>query len=288
MKQIGIYHSRDFDGLTSAAIMKLKYPNIVLIGYDYGEPFDFNQLKDSEVIMSDVSFSMPEMKKIFVLTNGNFTWIDHHISAINEYEEYKKENPGLKIETVLNTKFAACELTWHHLFPDLNLPLGVKLLGRYDVFDKKDKKYFDEVILPFQYGMRYLSKDINDYPNYILINNNKIDDIINIGKITYNFEIKQNEKTAKANSFEFNFDGLRAICLNSSNFSSLIFDSIYNPDKHDIMFRFNYNGKEWIVSLYSEKPNIDCSKYAKSYGGGGHKGAAGFQIKDINNILNLK
>ncbi len=36
---IGIYHSADLDGFTSGAIIKRKYPNAKMIGYDYGNPF---------------------------------------------------------------------------------------------------------------------------------------------------------------------------------------------------------------------------------------------------------
>jgi nanoRNase/pAp phosphatase (c-di-AMP/oligoRNAs hydrolase) len=39
--------------------------------------------------------------------------------------------------------------------------------------------------------------------------------------------------------------------------------------------------KLWNVSLYSTKPEIDCGEIAKSFGGGGHKGAAGFQGKEL-------
>ena len=51
---------------------------------------------------------------------------------------------------------------------------------------------------------------------------------------------------------------------------------------------FKYDGKikKWVVSLYTTKINIDVSKIAKLYGGGGHKGAAGFVSDDINLFLN--
>jgi nanoRNase/pAp phosphatase (c-di-AMP/oligoRNAs hydrolase) len=42
---------------------------------------------------------------------------------------------------------------------------------------------------------------------------------------------------------------------------------------------FSFDGDEWIISLYSR--NIDVSEIAKKYGGGGHKGAAGFHCKDL-------
>ena len=47
--------------------------------------------------------------------------------------------------------------------------------------------------------------------------------------------------------------------------------------KHDIMLPFasHKNGK-WKLSLYSTKKKINCGEIAKLFGGGGHKGAAGF------------
>jgi nanoRNase/pAp phosphatase (c-di-AMP/oligoRNAs hydrolase) len=35
------------------------------------------------------------------------------------------------------------------------------------------------------------------------------------------------------------------------------------------------------VSLYSTRDDIDCGAIAKTYGGGGHKGAAGFQCDTL-------
>jgi hypothetical protein len=69
----------------------------------------------------------------------------------------------------------------------------------------------------------------------------------------------------------------RCICLNTPLFSSQSFDSVYDTEKHDLMVPFAKmaNGK-WKVSLYSTKPEIDCGVIAKTFGGGGHKGAAGF------------
>jgi len=58
---IGIYHNADVDGFMSGAIMKLKYPDIKLIGYNYGMPFDMNIIFNEDVIMSDISLPMRSM-----------------------------------------------------------------------------------------------------------------------------------------------------------------------------------------------------------------------------------
>ena len=53
-------------------------------------------------------------------------------------------------------------------------------------------------------------------------------------------------------------------------------------EPYDLMITFcRRKDKLWNVSLYSTKPDIDCGAIAKSFGGGGHKGAAGFQCKDL-------
>jgi nanoRNase/pAp phosphatase (c-di-AMP/oligoRNAs hydrolase) len=45
---------------------------------------------------------------------------------------------------------------------------------------------------------------------------------------------------------------------------------------YDACLSFYYDGKTWTVSMYSE--TIDCRPIAKKYGGGGHRGAVGWQI----------
>jgi len=41
----------------------------------------------------------------------------------------------------------------------------------------------------------------------------------------------------------------------------------------------------WNFSLYNDNGLVDCSVIAKQFGGGGHKGASGFRIKDIDKII---
>lgn len=53
-------------------------------------------------------------------------------------------------------------------------------------------------------------------------------------------------------------------------------------EPYDLMITFvRRTDKLWNVSLYSTKEYVDCGAIAKSFGGGGHKGAAGFQCKEL-------
>jgi nanoRNase/pAp phosphatase (c-di-AMP/oligoRNAs hydrolase) len=77
------------------------------------------------------------------------------------------------------------------------------------------------------------------------------------------------------------FDGWRAIICNGYDGSPL-FDSVYNPDEHDIMISYiQRKDGTWSYGMYSDKPEVHCGEIAKKYGGGGHKGASGFNLKDL-------
>lgn len=283
---ICIYHSRDLDGYTSGFIVKRKYPDAVLIGYDYGQPIPWDKLPKGEpVIMIDVSLSMTDMLKL-AMHSGDLTWIDHHISAINEFNS--RSWPGREMKAVLDNGIAACEIAWGYFFPNESMPEAIKLLGEYDTWRNTDKKRWENQILPFQFGMRIHCSSPETFPINVLdhdISYEKVWDIIEQGNTVLKYQAQVNESQCKKASFEFNFEGLRAICLNGGGFNSDVFKSVYDPEKHDVMMPFQFNGQFWSISLYTTHDHIDCSAITKLKGGGGHKKAAGFQVQDIKSVF---
>ena len=283
---IAIYHNKDLDGWCSGAIIRAKHRNAQMIGYDYGEPFTFPF--EEEVIMADVSLKMDDMFTLAELNDCNFTWIDHHISAINEYKQwmerlgFREMNP---IEAVLDPAKSACELTWNYLFADREMPETVRLLGEYDTWRNQDQAHWNQRVLPFQFGMRLICNSLDTFPMYMLMDNDEmVGEIIEKGKTVLEYQKNFNESQCR-NAFETELFGLRAICLNAGGFNSDLFKSIYDPQKHDIMVPFQWNGNTWSVSLYTTHDLIDCSALAKGMGGGGHRKAAGFKTDDINFLI---
>jgi len=269
-----IYHSRDLDGHTSGAILKMKFPEATLIGYDYGEPIPI--LPDNErIILVDVSFPIEDMFRI-VSKSLSFLWIDHHISKINEFRAQTTVPPH--ITTLLRDGVAACELAWEYAYPQVPIPIAVKLLGMYDTWRNQDQAYWEQRIMPFQYGMRTMCQSPESFPVNLFdtVSEEDVDEIVSLGKIILDYQREQDTRAAKG-AFEFYWLGLRVIALNGGGFNSNAFKSVYNPEKHDLMMPFKWAGKYWIFSLYTEKA-IDCSLIAESFGGGGHKKAAGFQL----------
>ena len=65
--------------------------------------------------------------------------------------------------------------------------------------------------------------------------------------------------------------------------NSLVFgEQLTNGSKvFGIVYYYSYMNKNWLYSIYSADPSFDCSKVAEHFGGGGHKGAAGFSSDEL-------
>lgn len=290
---ICIYHNRDLDGYTSAAIVKQAYPDAKLIGFDYGQELPMHQIPGgTPIIMVDVSLPMDKMLELSRHSGYSLTWIDHHISAINEYNSFVGDGETF-CKAILENGISACEGTWKFLYPNIEMPPAVMLLGEYDTWRNQDKDKWENTILPFQFGMRLCCNSPETFPHELFqIDFNSsiegvptLQQIIYEGKIVLKYQASVNEVQCNKASFETTFNGLRAICLNGGGFNSDVFRSVYDESKHDIMMPFQFDGNQWTISLYTTKDSVDCSVIAKSHGGGGHKKAAGFQVKHIGTVF---
>lgn len=283
---ICIHHNKDLDGFTSGAIVKRKFPDCKLIGWDYGNPIP--EMPDNEdIVLIDISFPMEDMAELRKRSKS-LTWIDHHISAFKDWTEVSAKNPYLMgIKYVFELGIAACEIGWKYYFPDEKIPEAVLLLGEYDTWRNQDEYQWENRILPFQYIMRLKCNSAESFPQELF--NLKpdfdgsipeIERDIEIGKLILKYQRGQDERAMKA-SFVIDFEGLRALVLNVGGASSNTFLSVWDEEKHDIMIPFFYSGNKWTFSIYTTKEDIDCSALAKARGGGGHKKAAGFISKTL-------
>jgi oligoribonuclease NrnB/cAMP/cGMP phosphodiesterase (DHH superfamily) len=271
------YHSADLDGHCSGAIVKRKYPGCEMIGINYGDEFPWESIAPGEkVFMVDFGLQpfsdMERLQKV-----SELIWIDHHKSALADAAK-----AGFVAGGVVKDGRAGCELTWEFLFPEQPIPWAVHLLGRYDVWD-----HSDEHTLPFQYGMRNAADTLpenQDFWGKVFCGGDFFTKTLNEGSLIIRYEKVQNEKFCKTYAFETEFDGIKGICVNRGLTNSKVFDSVYDPERHRLMITFcrlKPPAGKWTVSLYSTREDVDCGALAKSFGGGGHKGAAGFQCEDL-------
>jgi uncharacterized protein len=288
MKTICIYHSRDLDGWMSGAIVKLRYPDIELLGWDYGQPIpDLSAY--NKIIMCDISFPLVNMDLIasgIGSIQNNFIWIDHHISAIKECSFEVDGSYMAGYGGIRDTKFAACELTWMYFFPDTKMPELVRLLGRYDCFGHKGTDE-EQKVLEFQYAARTYWKSLNDCYDALFQNDDRIVGLFGeLGKGIYKYLCTEAEQ-AYANRFTIELDGYYFACVNKERFNPINFGIDYHNDKansdrcYDGFACFWYSNGKYNYSLYNDNGVVDCSVIAKNRGGGGHKGASGFITTQI-------
>lgn len=278
-----VHHTADCDGYASGAIVKIAAEEMnsktMLIGYDYGQPFPWHLIQPNKaVVMIDVSLPMDDMLKLAKHSSMQLTWIDHHISAINDYKA-KCEELGVNFcNAVLNDEIAACEIAWQHYFPTRPLPTAIELLGMYDTWRNEQTNYWQTDILPFQYGMRMHCTSPETFPYNILKDNDFVRDVIKEGAAILKYQANIDQSAMKS-SFVITWNGYQCLCVNKSGMNSIAFKSIYDESIHDIIMPFFFNGKFWTFSLYTTK-EINCSILAQSMGGGGHIRASGFQVDD--------
>jgi oligoribonuclease NrnB/cAMP/cGMP phosphodiesterase (DHH superfamily) len=252
---------------------------IELIGINYGESFPWDRIAPREpVLMVDFSLQpFSDMVRLRELTDA-LVWVDHHKTALADAHAAEwtlKHVPGIR-----EVGIGACVLLWRYLFPNEPVPRAVQLLGEYDVWD-----HHDPDCLPFQYGARLLDLD-PVHPLWLpLLSDagNLVKRTVEDGRIVMRYQAQQNEGHAKCLCFDAELDGLRLIAANAGPTNSQFFDSVWDPKRYDAMCVFQYRPKsqKWTISLYTDKPDVDVSEVAKAHGGGGHKGAAGFQLSHV-------
>ena len=286
MKTVCIYHSRDLDGWMSGAIVRMKYPEVELVGWDYGMPYPEIE-EGASVVMADISFPMPIMLDVAKKSGWKLTWIDHHASAIKEYEEFTAGSETF-MSTSLNSKFAACELTWQYFFKNEPIPEMVRLLGRYDCFGHKGTDE-EQKVLEFQYGARSVIRNTQEAYEYLTNNHvsydfvqytDATDRILDMGRAIYKYLCTEVEQKY-AKRFDIILDVYKFGCVNDWRLNPVNFGIDYHNDGYDGFACFWYENGQFVYSLYNDNGMVDCSVIAKARGGGGHKGASGFRSNTI-------
>ena len=277
-----IYHMADHDGKGSAAIVKSVYPDVEFLAFNHDSdiPYDLIE-KHDQIIICDIALPLDYMfelnKKI------DLTWIDHHVSMIEAYDEKIKEGET-PIKGIRKVGTAAIILTWQYFYPQKRVPLGIKLLGLNDVFDLSDKR-----VRPFEYAMQALgvNKPNEKIWGQLIRDEVEINPMVERGRAILSYIHNRNYRLVRAEAFVSEFEGYKCICANIAQGYSEFYDSLDNLDEFDIMINFFMNKKNcWNLSFYTARDDIDVSKIAAKFGGGGHAKAAGASaLKELPEFL---
>lgn len=179
------------------------------------------------------------------------------------------------------------------VFDRIRVPLFIKYVSDYDTWTKR-LPYCDE----FNYGVMakvnsvesvILSSFIAKQSELYIRKDEKeaIDVIIEAGKNIMEYLKMSNAKLVKSNAYVISMRIPRlikctfnCIMLNASGNSLVFGDTLFEPDI-DFGICYTYNGEEYKYSIYKNPKSdipINSNDIAEIFGGGGHKGAAGFRL----------
>lgn len=315
MKFAILFHDADFDGIFSKLVCQhwLKRLNRTAVvhayGWDHGRPLPeptlLGQLdgNPNEPVKGDWAL----YDRIFVVDiapenllsqerlRSRIVWIDHHKTSIEKWDHIGDTTRmvGYRIDGV-----AACRLCWQYfesqasgLMPPetvnpyfnrtVSEPELLRLVGEHDIWDHRDPR-----TKPLQYGLRAITPE-----DFIDLVNEQFDggdyaedhlaDALQAGYQVQRYADQMNADYAAKFSGDVLWHGLLFLAVNSSQRNSDAFKDAIRP-RHEalLLWRYDHQSHRCIVSLYHApgKEHIDLSVIAREMGGGGHKGACGFQV----------
>ncbi|MCK9558273.1 MAG: DHHA1 domain-containing protein [Candidatus Cloacimonetes bacterium] len=274
-----VFHHNDADGRCAAAIIKSwydvshkpqdEYDDFRTVEMDYKTPVPINQIDPHDtVVIVDFSFKPDIMKTVLAKTKMGAIWCDHHKTA----EAYGYNVAGKRDFT--EKGLCGAELTWQFVFPRKQIPHWLTLLGDYDSWRME---HTDEC-LPFYEGLKLFDQSPTGGVWKLLFEEESLwQKIVEEGKAVIKYRDNYCQEMRRAFGFETTIGGQKAYALNVYRFGSQAFGS--KSKKYPVCIAFISDGKQYTVSLYSE--TVDVSEIAKLFGGGGHKGAAGFVCEKL-------
>lgn len=291
-----VYHKSDLDGVVSAAIATMyehgKNKDVVYIPYSYEDDVKkvTSKVRDLDAVyVLDVSFGA-DSKTVFKkwLDEGkSLMWIDHHKGIIEDSKTWGFVVPGLRRVGV-----GACALASDLLMG--KVPAIVRCLSDYDVWNKESELGWDTVVA-VQYALRSkIRLNVLIALSYLYdhfkedMKDNEVDlifyDLAKEGRAIISYMAGKNEQEVSVYSFEAYVDEVKVVAMNTTEFSSKVFDSL-TPDWLDgrkikalMPFCIMPGGKVRFSLYECVEDSVDCCEVSKRFGGGGHAGAAGFVI----------
>ncbi len=326
-----ILHHNDMDGYVAAKIVAnyFKSNDLLLtlpwfVECNYGDEewlktFDDLNMHNTVIFIVDFSVKPDIMRELLVKTKKNVVWIDHHITAIEEYRQ-KEEDLLYDIQGLRVTHgFCGAELCWLYLHqkavhpyhnrdlfvvdgkdihPDIKeerdfalhyIPQGVRLVGDWDTWRWGETNAIEPRWLNYHFNMKKpdLFKD-EEYEMYFG-NIDKLQEALHAGEVAYNYEMSKCKNLSMFPVKITGFEDVDAVACNYQGGSSLTFTEVNT--QYEVGICYHYNGTCMVYGFYRLGKNpeklIHCGTIAKKFGGGGHMGAAGALV-DKNLVVITK
>ena len=289
-----------------------EYKDIKTIAYNYEKDFDFASFNPEglDVFAVDLSLKVNDIELISQVSH-RFIMMDHHATSIRQFgstsdrllrivkpSEESSDNE-FKTLVLLDTNRCGAKIVYDVLkktkcpdngdvamkllnhfgttFDHIN-PNTVNLIDQYDrwVYTDNDPVYLNE----YFYASNRVRMPDNRFYFLGILTERDISEFLKIGRDIFN--AKKIISDIQADNFtEPSFitigDKTYTVCRGYGFTNSLGFgDKMKEYDICETIRYYDQKTGRYTVSLYTSNPDIDVSRIAELFGGGGHPGAAGF------------
>lgn len=271
------YHN-DIDGRCAGALVAQYEQNHNREDFyeiDYVTPLPLDVIQPGErVYFVDYSFTgntVWQLSKILEKTQ-DIIWIDHHTSSM----ELEKALPWTcKISGNREEGISGAALTymWLNQCEFSDLPFFIKLISDYDCWQFE----YDPDTTYFKLGLETNAYDALDPVWPLLLEYGAgfafCDELLDKGEIIKSYVDENNDYYRDHYAYESEIDGLKCLVINKKS-NSWAFGDRY--DDYPLCMVWVFDGSKYVYSIFSGKEDVNCATIASKFGGGGHKGAAGF------------
>jgi oligoribonuclease NrnB/cAMP/cGMP phosphodiesterase (DHH superfamily) len=288
-----LYHFPCDDGFAAAWVVNRKWPDVVLKGTNYGQPFPEVEIDGKNILIADFSYKPDELAGLSARAKS-IVILDHHKTADADLRDVRRmvgascENvepafqgvtgPGTNVLAEFDMARSGASLAWQFCFPGEKMPQLIRYVEDRDLWLMK----LDHT--------RSLSLLLQSYPYDLAVWNELMlafDDV----------DGAQAGVLAEARAIERFFDRRLAELVPTAVFKQIGkwkgIPVVYAPyafasDLANALLKAHpeapfaavvvdaYGSRTW--SLRSEDSRQDVSEVARTFGGGGHRNAAGFRV----------
>lgn len=275
-----ILHHNDLDGIASAAIvykyMKTFFETIITQAVQYGDTWDPELIARADATIL-VDFSFPNMYALAIACNY-LVWIDHHETVRTQQQDAWYDPTLFGIRSV---DLSACELTWNCYFPGIRMPNAIKWIGDRDTWKFNHNP---QTNLFCAAAFVEISDPEDPVWNDLLHDGPKEQEMLEIGASLLGARQQRIEHAVKHGA-RIRFEGLNALIVNATEDISELGEYIYKKLGYELAIIYSIDETFGVrCSLRTNQKSINCAEIAQKFGGGGHPGAAGFRLNDINGL----
>lgn len=289
-----------------------EYKDIKTIAYNYEKDFDFASFNPEglDVFAVDLSLKVNDIELISQVSH-RFIMMDHHATSIRQFgstsdrllrivkPNEESSNDEFKTLVLLDTSRCGAKIVYdvlkktncpdngdvaikllHHVnrtFDDIN-PNTVNLIDQYDrwVYTDNEPVYLNE----YFYASNRVKMPDREFYFLGILTARDINEFLKIGRDI--FDAKKIISNIQSDNFTqpTNItigDKTYTVCRGYGFTNSLGFgDKMKEYDICETIRHYDQKTGRYTVSLYTSNPDIDVSRIAELFGGGGHPGAAGF------------